>query len=249
MVERPTVAGRACTLFFVLAVLTLIPLTPRLHAQEKDPYLSAPKDRKSASLPTPYGFILGGGIPVWHTTLGDGDAKTVSRFDAAAYYDTWLVGYSMKDYGNMFMIMARSTGRDVYSGYYFEFGSKNIQAAAQEELGSFGSTAVDTITATRTLLGLGFRGMSGFSESASLALLYDVSLGITKTSVSSETSLDFYMYSELGIGSRIPISTFALTIGADGFFGILPAEGVLSSEPSLYLGFGLHTSLALNLSN
>jgi hypothetical protein len=245
--------GRTGYYLVLLAVVLLIPHITAF-AQERDPYAVEARDRTKASLPLAYGFIVGGIYPAASGT-GDGGPDLVTRFNIAAYLDTWQLGFAKKDYGNMFSLMMRTVGRDIPIGWFIEYGSKSVDATIEIQ-----SQDRDT-TFTSTSYGLGFLLSSGFSDRVKLYWHYGTTVGFSSVDGVDKEDNDedrfgsasqFYFDLNAGIGARIPAGPLGIVIMGTGTVGLLPAglrfsESSTANDQAFFYSFGIGTNVAFNL--
>lgn len=255
----PTCSGRVKA--GVLSLLSTACMTAAAigaSAQSLDPFVDQPIDRRSAALPLAYGLIVSADVPVWRGALSNATEGLVEPekkvgFGVDAYFDTWQFGYNVKSYGNMVSIMARSVGRDCYSGLFFEFGSKdvNVLLDATQNYGNGDERVYDTVAASWRAYGIGARRITGLGEKTTFSFQYEAALGIaTRAGIdSNDASVTMpYVMTDVGVGARIPISITSLNIGAILGFGYGPPMQSLSNDLQLEISLRLKASVALNLS-
>ncbi len=188
-------------IFFSLLFLLSLSLSGQLYSQEpntaQDPVLENYKEMESAQMPALGGMMIDASYPltleVYELIDEYQDEFVVLRYGIQFYYDTWQVGYSNKEYGNLFNITARFLGRDAYSGLYFEFGQ------------SFDLPRTDGRIESGMIYGIGNAGQLGYGPDAKLSSIWDVSSGVF---IVDDLSY-LYINVLLGGGYRIPISSTA----------------------------------------
>jgi hypothetical protein len=214
-------------------------LTPAARAQKQDQFALRPDQWRKASLATPYGLIVGGRLPLAYVTPDEssGSINKITAIDIDAYYDTYQAGYHKKDYGNMFSLMFRTTGRDVYTGWYLEVGKSTLNVLGRE--------SQIIVGVSRSVFGAGIRGNIVYPNNPIFWSNYDVSVGSTN----SDSGTVLYAYGQFGFGLRIPIATTALTAGVNVYTGFIPANRIFvgsTSDISGIAGVGFIASYALN---
>lgn len=210
----------------------------------RDPLLLPRDERVTASLPVTWGIIVDV-LPPLKAVNSDGQDYTAAlRYGVMAYYDTWQLGYSRKQYGSVFSLTARNVSRDAYYGWYVEAGNTAnlaLSSLNEEENRFMGINKKYELSGA--LYGLGGVIKTGLSESARIAFLVD-------------GSIDYINYDgdgyfiggnvDLGIGMRVPINTFAFTIGVNLFVSSLLYIGNEDVRSPERYGAGLYGSFAFN---
>jgi hypothetical protein len=192
-------------IIFLLATALLQAQSPNSGS---DPQLAELESRESAEMPVPFGVIVSAMNPIYNTEV-ELRGFTSLAYDFMLYYDTWQLGYAHKEYGDAFMLMARTFGRDDYGGLYFEYGnSTDFQTKSKEDSGitkdEFGKFP---------FYGIGLHGQSGFDSSFSWSGYWDIAFGVYAMDESPK-----YFNLEVGFGMRLPISTTAVYLHLIGFF-------------------------------
>lgn len=177
-------------------------------------------------------------------------------FGIDAYYSTLQAGFSNSNYGNVFTLVTRSAGRDIWSGFGIEVGSKSVKARA---LSFDGSDETKDISVSS----LGFILKYGNNYSTGVSFIYSSELAVGVLSAKDPILIDYDQYGSdddgsrdgiygklLGtVGLRIPIQNNGLTIGLRGglqaappdqtVVNIEPDEAIFGIEAFVSFGFNL----------
>ena len=233
--------------------------TTEVQAQtSQDKFAVKPEEWKSANLPTPYGFIASFGYPVFggpNKNLGFGDRVA---FGIDAYYDTWLLGYHQTEHGAGFRISPRSIGRELFSGWYIELGSRNYsQNYTVTSVDNQTTTAVRSTSASTYVVG--YTAMKAISNS-STSLMGGYAIGV---GYASGTGGDSFVLAEAeyDVGVRVPIEKNGLNLLLRIYAGVgLPdidspvnssgnSGSSSSSKPHTFFGLKLTALFGLNFDN
>lgn len=228
--------------------------TAEVHAQtQQDKFALKPEEWKSANLPTPFGLIASFGYPVFGGPNKNSGFSDRIAFGIDGYYDTWLVGYHQTEHGAGFRISPRSVGRELYNGWYLEFGSRNYsQNYTITSIDNQTSTAVRATSASTYVIG--YTTMKAFSNaSTSLMGGYGVALGYASGTAGDSFGM---AEAEYDVGFRVPIDKNGLNLMLRLYAGLgLPdidepvGSGSESSpKPHSYFGIKLTALFGLNFS-
>lgn len=234
-----------------LLFLFLLLCSAIASAQDADPYTLDPEKRSSASTPIPAGVIVNLAYPLWGTVIADQGDQDVEldkflRYEIFGYIDAWQVGYLHQVYGDAFVFMPRTIGRDAYEGWYFLLGSQSgKQASAQFPTGvEFG----------RTIYGLGSRLTGGYDDKVGFSYDIDFMLGyasgndvIVGDSVIGETGSSFLIKTTGSVGARIPVGISGMSIGAYGDLLFYPHQDDINGDLFIHIELGLKLTGAFNL--
>lgn len=208
-----------------------------LYAQKRDQYIDDPAKWPTASQPVSYGFIVSGLYPFVGTTNSDNyEYRSQLYYCFQAYYDTWMFGYTHKTYGDIFSLIFRSVGRDVYSGWNIEYGKQPVRQKL---------TDTSEYRFSRTLYGLGWRYIKGYDTTTKFQISTAISGGFA-TTTDSIPDVSTYIAWEFGAGARVPIGISGLSLGILGSVTILPDPYAIHDASNLNFEIGMYTSLGLN---
>lgn len=204
----------------------------------KDPFGIDIIDRASASTPLTYGIIGAFSYPAFQRAATDlAEPVKFSKFEAQVYFDAWQFGFARRIYGDVFQFTARTVGRDVYSGWFVEYGSADLGAVpVQSQNGEIMEPR------TATVYAVGMRAQSGYKNKLSFIYLSNFSFGARLGDQDDNKDGIFVGYS-LGAGGRMPLPFGAVQVNALGDLVMLP-EG---DEPVMILSISVGATLALNL--
>jgi len=225
----------ACFILLVHACLFLLYLP--LHAQQQDPYTTAPEARTTSSSPTLYGLIVSGLYPLFGTTSSDNyDYGSQLYYRIQAYYDAWQVGLARKPYGRVVALTFRSIGHDAYSGWELEYGTQSgIQTLTDSSEFRF----------SRTLYGFGWRYMNGYDTTRTQHTFAAISAGAASLN-DSLSDVTIFMAGEFGLGNRIPMGGSSLSVDLFILLTSMPDPHAIHDATIGTFEIGLRASLALN---
>lgn len=232
------------TLFCVAAAMFAQPMQAQ-ETEHIDPVsLDDPKEWHEASMPTPYGVIGYGSIPLYGTPEVGTKYPNTLRAGLMVYYDAWQLGFEMRPEASYVRLMPRTVGRDGYVAGVVEIGF----ASARGEVYDWYSGDLALLDFTETRYGMGISARSGASQTLGARFLFDMTVGLAER---QNAASSYYVTAQLGALLRVPLQSVVISAGP--YVGLGSGMLTYEQEPPVvevdagYLRAGLHLEVALNL--
>lgn len=245
---RHGVFSRPFGRFFLLGITTMIVAAGTVSAQDSeysDPFaLDDYKDWHEATMPTPYGVIAYGTLPLYGQPEEGTELSNPFRAGVMAYYDAWQAAFEVRPEATYFRLMPRSVGRDGFIAAVLEVGFASTSFETDDYY-----EGPQTVEVSETRYGMGISYHSGNSESIGPRYLLDATFGFYDRTF-QQADHPFYFTLQAGVLLRVPLGPVAVNAGPYLEYG----QGMLTYtasprfiEPSAtYFRAGLHIEVAMN---
>jgi hypothetical protein len=214
-------------------------------SEYSDPFaLDDYKDWHEATMPTPYGVIAYGTLPLYGQPKEGTELSNPFRAGVMAYYDAWQAAFEVRPEATYFRLMPRSVGRDGFIAAVLEVGFASTSFETDDYY-----EGPQTVKVSETRYGMGISYHSGNSESIGPRYLLDATFGYVDRTVLQD---DFPLYYTLqaGVLLRVPLGPVAVNAGPYLEYG----QGMLTytatprdiDTKATYFRAGLQIEVAMN---
>ena len=242
--------------FVVLCACAFLLLPAAMRGQDEDRQdpvaLDDLKDWHEATMPTPFGVIAYGALPLYGQPEEGTAFSNPLRAGFMAYYDAWQAAFEVRPEATYVRLMPRSVGRDGFIAAVFEVGF----ASTSYETYDF-YEGPQTVEVSEGRFGMGVSYHSGYSESIGLRYLLDATVGfVGRTALqgdppSLQGDYPFYSSLQAGVLLRVPLGPVAVNAGPYLEYGqgMLTNTGFprfITPRAATYFRAGLHIEVAMN---